>query len=235
MKKISPEEFTEKLGTVCGDNLQSVVLYGSAAAGDYSAKGSDYNLLVVLNDLQPAVLRNLAKPVEAWERAGNPVPLLFTRQRLTDAADIFPIELLDMRDARKVLFGEDVIAGIYPDTTNLRLQVERELSSALIQLRRNYLSVCGSPRRLTALLTGSLSGVLTLFRAALRLYENSVPVEKFQALEKLNGHIPVESGAFRQIQALKTGTVKIKKVDAGQLFEEYMKSIETVVDAVDRI
>jgi hypothetical protein len=115
------------------------------------------------------------------------------------------------------------------------LQVERELSSALIQLRRHYLSVCGSPRRLAALLTGSLSGVLTLFRAALRLYENSVPVEKFQSLEKLNGYISVEPGAFRQIQALKTGTVKIKKVDAGRLFEEYMKSIEAVVDAVDRI
>jgi predicted nucleotidyltransferase len=235
MKKISPEEFTEKLKTACGDNLQAVVLYGSAAAGDYAAKGSDYNLLVVLNDLSPAVLRNLAKPVAVWERAGNPVPLLFTRQRLSEAADIFPIELLDMRDARKVLFGEDVIAGIHPDTTNLRLQVERELSSALIQLRRHYLSACDSPRRLAALLAGSLSGVLTLFRAALRLYENSVPVEKFQALEKLNGHIPVEPGAFRQIQALKTGTVKIKKVDAGRLFEEYMKSIEAVVDAVDRI
>lgn len=235
MKKISPEEFTEKLKTACGDNLQAVVLYGSAAAGDYAAKGSDYNLLVVLNDLSPAVLRNLAKPVAAWERAGNPVPLLFTRQRLSEAADIFPIELLDMRDAREVLFGEDVIAGIHPDTKNLRLQVERELSSALIQLRRNYLSVCDSPRRLAALLAGSLSGVLTLFRAALRLYENSVPAEKFQALEKLNGHIPVEPGAFRQIQALKTGTVKIKKVDAGRLFEEYMKSIEAVVDAVDRI
>jgi predicted nucleotidyltransferase len=235
MKKICPEEFTEKLKTVCGGNLQSVVLYGSAAAGDYAAKGSDYNVLIVLNDLQPAVLCQLSKPVVSWEKAGNPAPLLFTRKRLMDAADIFPIELLDMRDARKVLFGEDVIAGIHPDTTNLRLQVERELSSALIQLRRNYLSVCGSPRRLAALLTGSLSGVLTLFRAALRLYETAVPVEKFQALEKLNGHIPVEPGAFRQIHALKTGAVGIKKVDAGRLFEEYMKSIEAVVDAVDRI
>lgn len=235
MKKISPGEFTEKLKTACGDNLQSIVLYGSAAAGDYVAKGSDYNVLIVLNDLQPAVLCQLSKPVANWEKAGNPAPLFFTRKRLTEAADVFPIELLDMRDARKVLFGEDVIAGIHPDTANLRLQVERELRSALIQLRRNYLSVCGSPRRLAALLTGSLSGVLTIFRAALRLYENPVPAGKFQALEKLSGHIPVALEAFRQILALKVGTIKIKKVDVGRLFEEYLKSIEAVVDAVDRI
>jgi predicted nucleotidyltransferase len=235
MKKINPEQFTETLKTVCGGNLQAVVLYGSAAAGDYAAKGSDYNLLIVLNDLHPSVLRGLAKPVAHWEKAGNPPPLLFTRKRLTEAADVFPVELLDMRDARKVLFGDDVIAGIHPDTANLRLQVERELSSALIQLRRSYLSACGSPRRLAALLTGSFSGVLTLFRAALRLHENPVPAEKFQSLERLNGYIPVGLESFRQIQALKTGALKIKKVDAGQLFEDYLKSIEAVVDAVDQL
>lgn len=235
MKKMNPEQFTEKLKTVCGDNLQAVVLYGSAAAGDYAAKGSDYNLLIVLNNLHPAALRKLARPVAAWEKSGNPPPLLFTRQRLTEAGDVFPIELLDMRDSRKVLFGEDVIDGIHPDMANLRLQVEHELRSATIQLCRSYLSVCGNLRRTAALLTGSLSGVLTLFRAALRLYENPVPVEKFQALEKLNGYVPVELETFRQIRGLKTGVLKIKKVDAGRLFAEYLKSIEAVVDAVDRI
>jgi hypothetical protein len=235
MKKINPEEFTETLKTLCGNNLQSVVLYGSAAAGDYTEKGSDYNLLIVLNDLQPAILRGLAKPVAAWEQAGNPPPLLFTRKRLAEAADVFPVELLDMRDARQVLFGDDVIAGIEPDTATLRLQVERELRSALIQLRRSYLSVANRPRRLTALLTGALSGILVIFRAALRLYENPVPSEKFQALEKLNAHIPLNLEAFRGIQALKTGSLKTKKADIGQLFEEVLKSIEAVVDAVDQL
>jgi predicted nucleotidyltransferase len=235
MKKMSPEQFTENLKTVCGDNLKAVVLYGSAAAGDYTAKGSDYNVLIVLNDLRPAVLRQLSKPVARWEKSGNPVPLLFTRKRLAEAADVFPIELLDMHDARKVLFGDDVIQGLEISTANLRLQVERELRSAQIQLCRGYLSASGNPRRMTALLTGSFSGVLTLFRAALRLFENPVPAEKFQALEKLNGHVSVKLEVFRQIQALKTGALKIKKVDADRLFEEYLKSIEAVVDAVDRI
>lgn len=235
MKKISPEQFTEKLKTLCGDNLQAVVLYGSAAAGDYVAKGSDYNLLIVMNDLHLSVLKQLAKPVAAWERAGNPTPLLFTRKRLAEAADVFSIELLDMRDARKVLFGDDVIQGLEISTANLRLQVERELRSALIQLRRSYLSVSASPRRLAALLTGSLSGVLVVFRAALRLYENPVPSEKFQSLEKLNAHVPVVVDCFRQINGVKTGVLKSKTIDAGKLFGDYLKSIEAVVDAVDQL
>jgi len=235
MKKINPEQFTEILKTLCGDNLQSVLLYGSAAAGDYVEKGSDYNLLIVLNDLHPSVLSQLAKPVAAWERAGNPTPLMFTRKRLAEAADVFPIELLDMRDARKVLFGDDVIQGLEISTANLRLQVERELRSALIQLRRSYLSASSSPRRLAVLLTSSLSGVLVVFRAALRLYESPVPSEKFQSLEKLNAHVSVVVDCFRQINGVKTGVLKRKDVDASRLFEETLKSIEAVVDAVDQL
>ena len=235
MKKIRPEEFTVTLKRFCGEALQSVVLYGSAAAGDYTAKGSDFNLLIVMEELPPAVLRRLAGPVRAWERAGNPPPLLFTKKRLMEASDVFPVELLDMRDARRVLYGEDVIDGIVPDRANLRLQAERELRSVLIQLRRNYLAVCGRPRSLAALMTGSLSGVLSLFRAALRLYEDPVPVEKMQALEKLHAHIPVGVAAIRSIQALKTGVLKAGKADVESLFEEYMRSIEAVVDAVDKM
>ena len=235
MKKINPEQFTEQLKNLCGENLLAVILYGSAAAGDYVEKGSDYNLLVVLNDLHPSNLRQLANPVGAWEKAGNPPPLLFTRKRLTEAADVFPIELLDMGDSRKVLFGDDVIAGIEPDKANLRLQVERELRSALIHLRRSYLSASGNQRRLAALLTGSFSGVLVVFRAALRLYEPTVPAEKFQALEKLNGHVPVSLECFQEIRALKTGVLKSKAADVERLFEDYLKSIEAVVDTVDQL
>ena len=40
-----------------GDNLASVVLYGSAAAGDYVELRSDYNLLIALNRITPEDLR----------------------------------------------------------------------------------------------------------------------------------------------------------------------------------
>lgn len=235
MKKISPENFTETLKAVCDDNLRSVVLYGSAAAGDYAGRGSDYNLLVVLNDLRPGTLRSLVKPVKAWEKTGNPPPLLFTGKRLAEAADVFPIELLDMRDARRVLFGEDVIQGLEIGTDNLRLQVERELRSALIQLRRGGLSSLDKPRQLAALMTGALSGVLTLFRATLRLYGEGVPSGKFQSLEKLNARIPMNVGCFQTLEKIKTEALKPKQTEVLNLFDELLKAIETVVDAVNEL
>ena len=41
-------EFVERIRGAAGTNLLAVILYGSAAAGDYVAEHSDLNLLCVL-------------------------------------------------------------------------------------------------------------------------------------------------------------------------------------------
>ena len=49
-----------------GERLVSVVLYGSAARGDYQEKTSDFNLLLVLRDLEPAPLEALSPARRRW-------------------------------------------------------------------------------------------------------------------------------------------------------------------------
>lgn len=235
MRTMRPEEFAEAVRKICGARLRSVILFGSAAAGGFSERGSDYNLMLVLNDLSPEVLRSLTRPVANWERAGNPPPLLFTPDQLVRAADVFPAEMLDLRDARRILAGDDPVAGLEPSMENLRLQVERELRAALLRLRVGYLRNADSPRRLSALLQGSLSGVLSIFRASLRLYGQPVPTDKWSALEGLTVKTALAPDAFLKIRELKTGARKLKKADAESVFREYIHAIETVVEAVDRL
>ena len=58
----TPEELTTHLQNALGDNLISVVLYGSAAAGDRTEKYSDFNTLVIVKDIGLPVLKS-AMPV----------------------------------------------------------------------------------------------------------------------------------------------------------------------------
>ena len=45
------DQLVEKLSKALGDELVSVVLYGSAASGDHDEKFSDYNVLCVLREV----------------------------------------------------------------------------------------------------------------------------------------------------------------------------------------
>ncbi len=227
------EKLTQELETACGENLKSVILYGSAAAGDHAGKKSDYNVLVVASNLGRDALKAFSKTAKAWARAGNPAPLLFTMDRLKKSTDVFPVELLDIKECHKILTGEDVVSDLDISTDNLRLQVEHELRGNLIQLRQQYLLSAGNSKEVCNLMVRSLSSFLVLFRASLRLFTNDIPQKKFQALEKLNETIPVPLDVFRKVQELKDGSLKPKAVDAEALFEEYIKTIECVIDAVD--
>ena len=79
----------------------------------------------------------------------------------------------------------------------------------------------------------SLSTFLVLFRAALRLFEQEIPQKKFQALEKLSTHLEFDGSVFQTVQELKDGTKKPKDLAVGELFNNYLKTIERVIDAVD--
>ena len=230
---MTPEKLVEELKQACPKGLKSVVLYGSAAAGDHSGKQSDYNVLVVAEKLDIATLGAFSKSAVAWSKAGNPAPMLFTEERLAQATDVFPIELLDIRECHKVLHGEDLVQGLEIDTRNLRLEIEHELRGKLIRLRQSYLLTQGKPRAVADLMVQSLSTFLVLFRAALRLFEQEVPQKKFQALEKLSTHLEFDGSVFKTVQELKDGTKKPKDFAADELFNNYLKTIECVIDAVD--
>ncbi len=230
---MTPEKLVEDLKQACPKGLKSVVLYGSAAAGDHTGKQSDYNVLVVAKELDIATLDAFSKTASAWSKAGNPAPMLFTEERLAQATDVFPIELLDIRECHKVLYGDDLVQGLEIDTKNLRLEIEHELRGKLIRLRQSYLLTQGKPRAVADLMVQSLSTFLVLFRAALRLFESEVPQKKFQALEKLSTHLEFDGSVFKTVQELKDGTKKSKDLAVDKLFDNYLKTIERVIDAVD--
>lgn len=230
---MTPEGLTEKLKTTCGGLLRSVILYGSAAAGDHAGRRSDYNVLVVLERIGVPELRKLTGVTKQWVKAGNPPVLLFTPKELAESTDVFPVEIADMKDSRRVLFGEDYIRPLSADKGHLRVQLERELRSKLIQLREHYLLAAGNHRRVEELFVRTFSSVLALLRGMLRLYRAQVPLQKMEAARKLAEHVPFQVHVLETIDRLKRGE-KVPGLDPDRLFSEYLQALETVASSLDR-
>lgn len=230
---MTPEQLVERLQKALPSGLKSVILYGSAAAGDHVRKHSDYNILVVADRLGVAELKVLAPVSAAWTRSGNPPPLLFTPDRLRKSVDVFPIEILDIKQSRRVLFGTDIVGELEVDRSNLRLELEHELKGKLIQLRERYLATGGKRRAVIDLLVRSYSTFAVLFRGALRLFGEDVPAQKADVAVALGKHIEFDEDVFATVSGVRTGQISARDVDADQLFERYLFAVEQVVDAVD--
>ncbi len=231
---MTPQAIAEALQQVLGPRLKSVVLYGSAASGDYVQGRSDFNVLIVADPLGLDELTAIAGPARAWSRAGNRAPLLFGPGQLAASVDAFPIELFDICRSRTLLLGEDPLVGVAVPIEPLRLQLEREWKGKLLNLRERAVLCRGKPRRLAALMTATVNSMLVLMRATLRLHQEDVPAAKLDALTALAAHVPFETDPFLRSHSVRIGETRWKGLDVPVLFTKYLQSVERLVEAVDR-
>lgn len=219
-----------------GENLASVVLYGSAAAGDHIELRSDYNLLIALNRITPEDLRLAQAPMREWQRLGHPLPVYFTVEELSDAGDVFPIEFHQMANARVVLYGKDPFEFVQLSDANLRHQTEYELRSKLIQLRRLYIPASVSLEKLCDLMSDSLASFAALFRAVLLLHGQQAPVAKPDCVRLTARLLKLDVTPFERIfQFRADDNLPGSETEANELFGAYMLQIERVVEAVDEL
>src|SRR6267142_3239183 len=219
-----------------GENLSSIVLYGYVAAGDHVELRSDHNLLIVLDRIAAEDLRLAHETMRDWLSQGQPMPVYFTVEELKRAADVFPIEFLQMEKARKVLYGRDPFEFVDISSANLRHQTEYELRTKLIQLRRLYIPASISVEKLSALMSDSLASFAALFRAVLLLHGQEPPVSKPESVRATARLLGLEESPFERIFGLRAKTEsKLTEAEANNLFSAYMSQIERVIEAVDRV
>jgi predicted nucleotidyltransferase len=159
------------------DTGYSAILYGSAARNDFVPGRSDINLMLVVDELDPGVLRSLSRAFTGWRKSTREPPLILSRSEWARATDAFPIEITDMRLSYQVLRGADPFQGISVDQTDLRKALEREFRGKLLRLRQGYATYAPEPGALGSLGLESAATILVLLRGMLTLLGKPVPAE----------------------------------------------------------
>jgi len=229
------DEFVSRLQGAAGTNLQSVILYGSAADGEFHSQYSNINLLCILREISFAALRAMAPPVEWWTRKNHRPPLVLSSDELQRSADVFSIELTDIKHRHRVLFGDDLLRGLTIPLHLHRAQLEYELREKVILLRQQALLAAGNGQRTWELMLGSFSAFVTLLRHALIAMGNTPPDSKREAITVLAEKVPFDPSAFLQLLDIREQKAQRKQLDVDELFSRYLAAVQQITAAVDRM
>jgi len=213
----------------------SVILFGSAAAGDFHPQSSDLNLLCVLRETSFSALQSIAPVVKWWVKQKQPPPLFMTRDEVERSADVFSIEFMDIQQSHRLVFGEDIIRDLKIPTNLHRMQVEYELREKLALLRQHLLIAVGDDKRVWELMTRSISSFATLFRHALMVMGRAAPPGKREAVQALAEVVGFDSSGFLQVLDAKANGANRGTLDTSAVFSRYLTAVEQVTAAVDRM
>lgn len=228
------DEFVGKLKGVAGANLESVVLYGSAATGDYQQGFSDFNVLCIVHKLDADALSALRPAITWWREKGQPNPMVFTLEELKRSADVFAIELLDIKARHKVLMGSDHFAALHVPMELHRVEVERELRTNVIRLRELYLAAGTDPKKHLALMSESLSSFATLFRHSLIALGQPAPETKREIFSAIGQHLNFSTAPFVAVLEAREDRHKAAALNVAETFRGFLDGASKVADEVDR-
>ena len=226
-------DFVSRMKEFAGDNLECIVLYGSAARGDYKEGHSDLNLLCVLRSLALRELSRVAPAVHWWTKdQREPPPLFLTAEELRQSADVFPIELLDMQHSRRVLYGSDLLASI-PVPMNLhRVQVERDLRTLLLKLRQHFLMTHQKEADLRDAAAKSSSAALVLLRHVLIAFEEDPPPNPLEVFARIAALTGADAASFAAAFQLRDRHAHAHDVAA--IYARYVDALSMVISALDK-
>ena len=228
------DELVQKLKAAAADNLKAVILYGSAATEEFHSKHSDRNVLCLVGQADAAHLEALHGPVDWWIRKGHRPPLVFTLEELRRSADIFTIELLDMKSRHRILYGENSLAEIVVPLHNHSIQVERELRTGWLRLRQAILAAPKKSKVYLEIMVSSFSAFAALFRHALFALGETPAETKREAIDRIAKFAGADPAGFQTILSLREGKTKDRDIDIEKILNQYFSFVEAVTDKFDR-
>ena len=229
------DELVNQLKLAYGGGLRSVVLFGSAVAGEHNPKVSDYNVLVIVDSLPLSRLRAVAAVSKAWAEDGNPPPLTFTASEWKSSSDIFPMEYADILERHRVLFGDSPFDGIRVAPADLRLQVEQQTMGKLLQLRQATMGAGGDSRLQLEVLEKSLSTLMVVFRGVSRLAGQPPSQDYGELTRALAQRAGFSSEPFVKVIGHVRGTEKIPRETAASILEGYLAAMERLVGYLNEL
>jgi predicted nucleotidyltransferase len=229
------EEFINDYKAIYGDDLISIILYGSAAGKDYIPGRSDINFMIVLTEegiMDPE--RSFAL-VKKWGKRNVATPLFLTVGYVETSMDVYPIEYLNLQRGHSLIYGRDILNGLSFKKEFIRLQAEREIKGKLLLLRRSYLESAGKKAAVMHIISHSFRAFLSVFNALIVLKDMEIPEDQRSIIQNVCDAFGLDKNIFMKLLEIRKGKIKPDEMEINGIFKDYLNEIQKLSKIVDKL
>ena len=191
-------DFVKETDGALGDELVSVVLFGSAAEGRMKAS-SDVNLILVLRRFEAEKLQALNGSLLAAQAAIQLQAMFLLESEIAAAVECFAQKFADILRRHRVIFGKDVFAGVTVPRSAEVFRLRQILLNLTLRLREAYVARAARPEHAERVLADTF-GLLRAAAATLLELEGAVATDSDAALASV-AHSLQASETVAQVSA----------------------------------
>src|SRR5687767_6666867 len=228
-------DFVRAAQAALGDDLLSIVLFGSAAEGRLRPT-SDVNVLLLLKRFDRARMDHLREPLRLAHAAIRLAPMFILRDELEPATRAFAVKFREIKRRHVLLHGSDPFATIEVSRASSVLRLRQELLNLTLRLRQAYMLRSLREEQLVFAIADA-AGPLRAAAATLIELKGEPPLPPKEALERLALEIqPGDDGLLaaisraretRELPAGEAGTVLLGLVDIASELHRRAESLAT--------
>ena len=216
-----------------GDQLESVVLYGSAVRSEFLPGRSNLNVALVVKSYDPEGLKKYSALHRRWAKEQIVVPVFLTQADMPGASRVFPLEYLEMHDYHRVLAGLDPFVGFKVDQTRLAGEVLQSIRGNLLRVRQRFIEGGGTEETVTILLPLSITALCPSLRGVQRLVGRTVLSQSGPLLDDVEQHLALDCSGLRDALFLKRGQISPGHKEVPRLFGRYVENLEQLMHKVE--
>jgi predicted nucleotidyltransferase len=218
---------------VYGNDLESIILYGSAVRGEFLPGLSNLNVLLILSSYDFSGLKKYDNLHKRWSKEQVVVPLFLTRADLESASTAFPLEYQDILDSHRLLWGQDPFVGLKIDARYLAAEVVQGLRGNLFRLRQRLVEGRSTEEAITILLPLSVTALLPVLRGLQRLLGRPVIMQGESLLNDIESHLKIDLTGLRDAVALKRGHISPGQKEIPRLMDRYLECLTRLVGTAE--
>ncbi|THJ24764.1 MAG: hypothetical protein CAF45_004290 [Nitrospira sp. CG24E] len=207
-----------------GEQLEGLLLYGSAVRGEFLSGRSNLNILLLVSSYDSAVLKQYSALHRQWSKEQIVAPLFLTEEELHRSAGVFPLEFLEIQEQHRVLGGRDPFIGFHVKTDRLREAVAQGFMSHLMRLRQRYVEGGGGDEATTILLPLSITSIIPLLRGVQRLLGRPVLSLSDAVIKDVAEQLHLDLQSLLEVWLLKRGQTSPGPHEMPRLFDRYLQA-----------